>query len=119
MRLPQIIVTAFFAACSAMVPDVSLAEGERCRKSMEFTFMPGDSHVISHKESASRDTALIAYQVIPKVAVTTGGDFGFFGFKFAPVELRLGMFGMFEFSTTGGIGDGVPKDTVFYPIGMK
>jgi hypothetical protein len=78
---------------------VGQGEEERCRKPMEFTFMPGDSHVISHRESASRDTALIAYQVIPKVAVTTGGDFGFFGFRFAPVELRLGMFGMFEFST--------------------
>ena len=61
--------------------------------------MPGDSHVISHRTSASRDTALIAYEVIPKVAVTTGGDFAFFGFRFMPAELRIGMFGMFEFST--------------------
>ena len=75
------------------------AEETASSQKMRFTFMPGDSHVISHRTSASRDTALIAYEVIPKVAVTTGGDFAFFGFRFMPAELRIGMFGMFEFST--------------------
>lgn len=86
-------------AVIALTATAAHATDGRCRRPMEFAFMPGDSRVISHRESASRDTALIAYEVIPRVAVTTGGDFAFFGFRFAPVELRIGMFGMFEFST--------------------
>jgi hypothetical protein len=70
-------------------------------KKVEFAFLPGDARIISHSASASRDTALIAYQVLPRVAVTTGGDVGFFGFRFAEMELRLGLFGMFELETAG------------------
>jgi hypothetical protein len=76
-----------------------LAADERCVPVMTFSFMPGDSREITHSDSAAKDTALIAYEVAPRVSVTTGGEFAFFLFRFAPLSLRVGMFGMFELST--------------------
>jgi len=67
--------------------------------SRDVVVMPGESHAISHALSASRDTALMGYQVLPRVVLTTGADFAFLGFGFAGLELRTGMFGMVEVQT--------------------
>jgi hypothetical protein len=61
--------------------------------------MPGDARVISHSTSASRDVGALSYQVLPCVALGTGGDFAFLGFHFAGLELRAGMFGLIEVET--------------------
>jgi hypothetical protein len=61
--------------------------------------MPGDARAISHSTSASRDVGALSYQVLPRVALGTGGDFAFLGFHFAELELRVGMFGLIEVET--------------------
>ncbi|HUT77688.1 MAG TPA: hypothetical protein VM285_08380 [Polyangia bacterium] len=66
---------------------------------LRVTVMPGESRVISHALSAARDTALMGYQVLPHVVLTTGADFAFLGFRFAGVDLRTGMFGLIEVQT--------------------
>jgi hypothetical protein len=63
------------------------------------TVMPGDARVISHSTSASRDVGALSYQVLPRVALGTGGDFAFLGLHFAGLELRAGMFGLIEVET--------------------
>ena len=63
------------------------------------TVVPGDSRVISHATSASRDTGVLSYQVMPRVALSCGGDFALLGFHFAGLELRAGMFGLMEVET--------------------
>lgn len=70
------------------------------KNSFDFQLMPGESRVISHSMSASRDTALMGYQVLPRVVLTTGADFAVFGFLFSGLDLRVGMFGMIEVQTT-------------------
>ncbi len=67
--------------------------------SVDITVMPGESHTISHAQSASRDTGLMGYQVLPWVVLTTGADFSFIGFRFSGFDLRAGMFGMVEVQT--------------------
>jgi hypothetical protein len=67
--------------------------------SLDVVVMPGESHAISHAHSASRDTGLMGYQVLPRVVLTTGADFSFIGFRFSGLDLRAGMFGMFEVQT--------------------
>ena len=76
-------------------PGVSETDARR----VIFEFMPGDAREVTHRDSASTDTALIAYEVAPRVSVTTGGDIGFFLFEFGLMSLRIGLFGMFELST--------------------
>jgi hypothetical protein len=63
------------------------------------TVVPGESRVISHATSASRDTGLLSYQVLPRVVLSTGGDFALLGFRFCGLELRAGMFGLIEVET--------------------
>jgi len=63
------------------------------------TVVPGESRVISHATSASRDTGVLSYQVMPRVALSCGGDFALLGFHFAGLELRAGMFGLIEVET--------------------
>ncbi len=67
--------------------------------SVDIAVMPGESHAISHAQSASRDTGLMGYQVLLRVVLTTGADFSFIGFRFSGLDLRAGMFGMFEVQT--------------------
>lgn len=67
--------------------------------SFDLSVLPGESRVISHARSASRDTGLLAYQVTPHVVLSTGGDFAFLGLGFRGLELRLGMFGLIEVQT--------------------
>jgi len=66
---------------------------------IETKVLPGESRVISHTLSASRDTAVLGYQVLPRVALTTGADFSVLGFRFGGMELNAGMFGMVEVQT--------------------
>lgn len=65
----------------------------------EFAVLPGESHALGHSLSASRDTGALAYQVLPRVAMSMGGDFAFFGFRFSGVDLRAGLFGLIEVET--------------------
>ncbi|MDJ0763142.1 MAG: hypothetical protein QNJ97_09165 [Myxococcota bacterium] len=64
-----------------------------------FSVLPGDARVISHALSASRDTGLLAYQVLPRVVLSTGGDVAFFGIRGPSYEVRAGMFGLIEVQT--------------------
>lgn len=75
--------------------------------------LPGSSHSISHSTSASRDTGLLAYQVLPRVVLTTGGDFAWLGLNIAGMEWRAGLFGMFEVQTV----DGQPGNFLSVPRG--
>ena len=68
-------------------------------RDIQFTVLPGNSHTISNTLSASRDTACMSYQVVPRVVSTFGSDFAFFGIRFNSIELRAGMFGMLELET--------------------
>ena len=77
------------------------------------TVMPGDARVISHSMSASRDVGALSYQVLPRVALGTGGDFAFLGFHFAGLELRAGMFGLIEVETR----DPAPANFMSVPAG--
>ncbi len=72
---------------------------ENSNENIQFTVLPGNSHTISNTLSASRDTACMSYQVLPRVVSTFGSDFAFFGIRFNTVELRVGMFGMLELET--------------------
>ena len=67
---------------------------------VEWTLLPGSSRALSPALSASRDTALMGYQVTPRVVLTCGADFAFVGARFAGLELRAGMFGIIEVSST-------------------
>ena len=82
-----VIVTALSASPGSASED---------HKGLEFSVLPGESHAIGHSASASRDTALLGYQVLPRVVSTMGGDFAFFGFRFLGVDLRPGLFGLIE-----------------------
>jgi hypothetical protein len=84
------------ALTTALLLSLPAGAGER---STDVVVMPGESHSISHALSASRDTALMGYQVLPRVVLTTGADFAFLGFEFAGLDLRTGMFGMVEVQT--------------------
>jgi hypothetical protein len=70
------------------------------KNTFDFQLLPGESRVISHSMSASRDTALMGYQVLPRVVLTTGADFAVFGFLFSGLDMRVGMFGIIEVQTT-------------------
>ena len=70
------------------------------KNTFDFQLLPGESRVISHSMSASRDTALMGYQVLPRVVLTTGADFAVFGFRFSGLDMRVGMFGIIEVQTT-------------------
>jgi len=59
--------------------------------------LAGASQRISHSLSASRDTALLAYQLTPYSVLTAGGDVALVTWKLHPeVELRFGFFGLIE-----------------------
>jgi hypothetical protein len=77
------------------------------------TLMPGDARVISHSTSASRDVGALSYQVLPRVALGTGGDFAFLGIRFAGLELRAGVFGLIEVETR----DPAPANFMTVPSG--
>jgi hypothetical protein len=58
--------------------------------------VPGASQKISHKNSASRDTASSGYQLTPYTVLTAGIDVALVGADFGDVSLRFGFFGMLE-----------------------
>lgn len=58
--------------------------------------LPGASQKISHSLSASRDTALLAYQLTPYSVLTAGGDVAVVGLDLGAISMRFGFFGMLE-----------------------
>lgn len=58
--------------------------------------LPGASQKISHKMSASRDTALPAYQLTPYSVLTAGIDVGLVGVDFGWISARFGFVGLIE-----------------------
>ena len=86
------------AALAALAPARSVQAAEDDEPG-PIAVMPGDARVISHSTSASRDVGALSYQVLPRVALGTGGDFAFLGFRFAGLDLRVGMFGLIEVET--------------------
>jgi hypothetical protein len=58
--------------------------------------LPGASQEISHKMSASRDTALPAYQLTPYSVFTAGIDAGLVGVDWGWISARVGFIGMIE-----------------------
>lgn len=88
-----VVVAALLVTCRALADEAMETRPVKVRVA------PGESRSISHAHSASRDTGLLAYQVLPEVALSTGGDFAFLGFVFSGIDLRLGMFGLIEVHT--------------------
>jgi hypothetical protein len=60
------------------------------------TALAGASQKISHSLSASRDTALLAWQLTPYSALMAGGDVALVELGFTKVSLRLGFIGFIE-----------------------
>jgi len=58
--------------------------------------LPGASQEISHSLSASRDTALLSYQLTPYSVLTGAGDVGLAGYETPQLGVRLGFFGLLE-----------------------
>jgi hypothetical protein len=63
---------------------------------LDFRVFPGASRAISHAMSASRDTALLGWQMSPYTSLTAGGDLSLVSFGFSGLTLRVGFFGMLE-----------------------
>ena len=103
------LVSAAMPTFAQAGDDAPAADGAR----VAVELLPGESRSISHAHSASRDTALLAYQVLPHVVLTTGADFAVLGFRFSGIDLRAGMFGMIEVQTT----EGQPLNFLTVPAG--
>lgn len=78
---------------------VAAASVCRTAAALDVDVLPGESRVISHAYSASRDTGLLAYQVLPHVVLSCGGDLAVLGFRFSGLDLRAGLFGLIEIET--------------------
>jgi hypothetical protein len=111
MTLRQLRLAVVAAVLAA--PFTGLAAAGAVDEEAAVTVLPGDARVISHSTSASRDVGALSYQVLPRVALGTGGDFAFFGFHFAGLELRAGMFGLIEVETR----DPAPANFMTVPSG--
>ena len=96
--MSRILPSAALCALAALTLAGGAGAGE-AEDPDRVTAVPGESRVISHATSASRDVGALSYQVLPRVALGTGGDFAFLGFHFAGLELRAGMFGLIEVET--------------------
>ncbi len=98
--LPALLFLIASAGARPLTAEEPSSGEENGGPGVEWTVLPGSSHAISHALSASRDTALMAYQVTPRVVLTCGGDFALLGLRAAGLELRAGMFGIIEVSST-------------------
>jgi hypothetical protein len=76
----------------------SLAAGQLARADWRnnIVSLPGASQAISHSMSASRDTALVGYQLTPHSVLTGGADVGLVELRSRDVSIRLGFFGFLE-----------------------
>jgi len=90
IRIPALVLALVAAAPGLARADEAGGSGVR------FELLPGASGAISHSASASRDTALLGYQLTPYSSLTAGGDLGLFLLDFDVVTFRLGFFGMLE-----------------------
>lgn len=62
--------------------------------------LPGASRAISHGASASRDTALLGYQLTPYSVLTAGTDLGLVALRAPWLSFRVGYFGMLEIESS-------------------
>jgi hypothetical protein len=62
----------------------------------------GPAREISHSSSASRDTAALAMQFLPRPILSGGGDFGVFCLRWGGMTWRTGFLGMLELESETG-----------------
>lgn len=107
--LPLLTVGALLAAPIAAAPEPLPPEDPA---EETFELLPGASRAITHSHSASRDTALLAYQQTPYTVRTGGGDVGLARLNTGALSWRLGFFGMIELESE----DPIESDDLSSPM---